>query len=248
VYERLTESRDYGSLLDYEPDAGVALSLECARYLASMYSGSAETCAALHDAQGGRISNSARFMAFFGLEPTTHADRIRPGRLGRDVWGSERSRFVQTTAITGRPTKIIEIAAGYRVETHLACIQDPSVNDQLVFQTSRRVMLSETDTSWQDQRDCSFALYGTWGGIEGLSRRQMEVLRLVTQRLGNDEIGAVIRRTKRAVEWHIRGLFAKLKVSDRVDLTRIGTRAGLNNIPDDVWAQILARRYGASQL
>jgi DNA-binding CsgD family transcriptional regulator len=248
VYERLTESRDYGSLLEYEPDNGVALSLECARYLASMYSGNKTTCAALHDSQGGRLSNSDRFVSFFGLEPTTHADRIRPGRLGRDVWGSERSRLVQTTAITGRPTKLIEIAAGYRVETHLACIQDASIGDQLVFQTSRRVMLGETDSTWQDHKDCVFALYGTWGGIEGLSRRQMEVLRLVTQRLGNDEIGAAIRRTKRAVEWHIRGLFAKLKVSDRVDLHRIGMRAGLNNIPDDVWAQMLARRYGASQL
>lgn len=248
MYERVTESRDYGSLLEYEPDAAVALSLDCARYLASSHSGSKSMCAALHDSQGNRISNSEKFLAFFGIEPTSHADRTRPGRLGRDVWGSERSRFVQTTAITGRPTKVIEIAAGYRVETHLSCIQDPEIQDQLVFQTSRRVMLSETDGTWQDHKDSLFALYGTWGEIEGLSRRQMEVLRLVTQRLGNDEIGAVFRRTKRAVEWHIRGLFAKLKVSDRMDLTHIGARAGLNSIPDDVWTQILARRYGASQL
>lgn len=248
MYERLIDHGDYSALLDYEPDANASLSLECARYVAALHSGGDDACAALHTSTGARVSNSGKFLQFFGLEPTSPLERLRPGRLGRDVWGNERSRFVQQTAMTGRPMRIIEIAAGYRVETHLACIQGEQAPEQLVLQTSRRVIRCSTDRSWHALKDCSFAFYGTWGPIEPLSRRQMEVLRLVTRGLGNDEIGDAIRRTKRAVEWHIRGLFAKLKVADRVHLHLIGMRAGLDDIPDDVWAQMLARRYGASQL
>nr|HRJ50437.1 helix-turn-helix transcriptional regulator [Phycisphaerales bacterium] len=117
--------------------------------------------------------------------------------------------------------------------------------DLFVLQTSRRVIrCHQSDEPDQDTDHRRVAVHATWGILDALSMRQLQVLRLVTRGYSNDRIGATIGRTKRAIEWHIRGLFSRLKVIDRVQLTIAGMRAGLDDIPEQAWKKMLALRFG----
>ncbi|MCC6427825.1 MAG: helix-turn-helix transcriptional regulator [Phycisphaerales bacterium] len=221
------------------------LSLSAARHLASLHLSSPDASAALYDPSGARIQATPNFEEFFGINGPVMPDRHRPPNW-RELWTQERSRFIHTTALTGQPMQVVEIAAGFRVESLFASVQDEHASEQIVLQTARRIIrcpaLPGTVNSRADDA-CSYAIEGTWGPLDLLSRRQIEVLRLVTKGMGNDEIGTAIHRTKRAVEWHIRGLFAKLRLTDRVQLHLVGMRAGLADIPDAVWRDVLGRRY-----
>lgn len=246
VHQKLIGIPEFVSLVFPEQVGAVQLSLETARHVAHMHLSDPDACAACFDATGKRLSTSPGYAEFFDLSSDATSDRQRGGKSNRESWLAERNRFAQMTALTCKPVRVIEIAGGFRVESFFTSVQDADLPSQLVLQTSRRVIRCGTDGPPKASGELAYALHATWGTLDQLSRRQLEVLRLVTKGMGNDQIGASIGRTKRAVEWHIRGLFAKLKVSDRVFLHVIGMRAGLDDLPDDVWNQILIRRYGAS--
>lgn len=87
-------------------------------------------------------------------------------------------------------------------------------------------------------------LHHTWGPLERLTRRQIEVLRYVALGHDNARIAAAIFKTRRTVEWHLRTLYRGLPAGDRLELFRIGHQAGLASIPESLWAQILCRWPG----
>jgi DNA-binding NarL/FixJ family response regulator len=61
----------------------------------------------------------------------------------------------------------------------------------------------------------------------GVTSREMDVLRLVAERLGNKEIGARLYLSPRTVEKHVASLIAKTEVHDRLELVSLA-RAWLN--------------------
>jgi DNA-binding CsgD family transcriptional regulator len=242
VHSKLIATNEFVSILDPDHDAGLPLSIATARHMASLHLGMCDCCAAVFDAKGARIAASENFNEFFGI--SDDGDRTRLGRTGRDSWVAERSRLAHTTAITCRPSRIIEIARGCRAESFFTAVQDDRASEACVLQTTRRIVrCTAGERSYGVNQPPALATFHTWGPLDSLSRRQMEVLRLVTRGYGNDKIGAAIGRTKRAVEWHIRGLFAKLQCQDRVQLYVIGLRAGLDDISDEAWSHIIARRF-----
>lgn len=58
------------------------------------------------------------------------------------------------------------------------------------------------------------------GGLDALTRRELEVAGLITDRLTNREIAATLFLSDKTVESHVRNLFVKLGVSSRVDVAR----------------------------
>ena len=62
---------------------------------------------------------------------------------------------------------------------------------------------------------------------EMLSERELEVLKLVAEGHGNEEIGALLAISPRTVARHRANTLAKLGMSDRVELTRYAIRRGL---------------------
>lgn len=81
-----------------------------------------------------------------------------------------------------------------------------------------------------------------WGGLDLLSRAQLDTLRLVTLGLSNQQIADRLHRSKRAVEWHIRHLHRLLSVCTREALARIGRTAAVDCFSDDEWEHILNTR------
>ena len=57
-------------------------------------------------------------------------------------------------------------------------------------------------------------------GIEALTKRELEIAGLVTDRLTNREIAAALFLSDKTVESHVRNIFHKLGVSSRVDIAR----------------------------
>jgi DNA-binding CsgD family transcriptional regulator len=58
----------------------------------------------------------------------------------------------------------------------------------------------------------------------GVTSREMDVLNLVAERLGNKEIGACLYLSPRTIEGHVASLIRKLDLDDRADLIAAGRR------------------------
>ena len=65
------------------------------------------------------------------------------------------------------------------------------------------------------------------GSFGGLTRREVEVLRLVALAHTNREIAAALVLSEKTVERHLSHIFAKLQVSSRSGATRVAVRAGI---------------------
>jgi DNA-binding NarL/FixJ family response regulator len=64
-------------------------------------------------------------------------------------------------------------------------------------------------------------------GPHGLTAQEMRILRMLPRGLTNREIAAQLRVSTETVKSHIRSIFRKLQVSDRVDAARIAVREGM---------------------
>lgn len=63
--------------------------------------------------------------------------------------------------------------------------------------------------------------------FRGLTRREVEVLRLVALAQSNREIAAALVLSEKTVERHLSHIFAKLQVSSRTGATRVAVQAGI---------------------
>lgn len=240
----------FDSLLAPGNEGTMALSLDTARNFAALHHAIPDGTVAIFDPLGERVGASQNFDDFFAfneLFAPSHADDgvERHRHIDPKGWLAERKRFARCATLTRRPVRMIELAAGCRVESLFLTVEGTRAGEPFVLQTSRRVIrCHRADEPLRDTDERAIALHATWGILDALSMRQLQVLRLVTRGYSNDRIGSLFGRTKRAIEWHIRGLFARLKVDDRVQLTLAGMRAGLDDIPDHAWNDMLALRFG----
>jgi DNA-binding NarL/FixJ family response regulator len=65
---------------------------------------------------------------------------------------------------------------------------------------------------------------GEEAGIASLTKREIEIAELITDRLTNPQIAGRLFLSKKTVESHIRNLFVKLGASSRVEVARIVER------------------------
>ncbi|HWH96033.1 MAG TPA: helix-turn-helix transcriptional regulator, partial [Baekduia sp.] len=66
---------------------------------------------------------------------------------------------------------------------------------------------------------------GELSGVGALSRRELEIAALVTDRQTNKEIAAGLFLSDKTVESHLRNIFIKLGVSSRVEVARAVERS-----------------------
>ncbi|MGA1265852.1 MAG: helix-turn-helix domain-containing protein [Phycisphaerales bacterium] len=81
-----------------------------------------------------------------------------------------------------------------------------------------------------------------WGPLDGLTRGEMNALRLISRGMTNTEAAQFMHRTRRAVEWHVRHLHRALGVTTRPALITVGRRAGLHCFEDSEWELVLGTR------
>ena len=61
----------------------------------------------------------------------------------------------------------------------------------------------------------------------GLTKREVEILRLASEGLSNDQIAKRIWVTVQTVKFHLSNIYAKLGVSNRTAASRVAQRNGL---------------------
>jgi two-component system, NarL family, response regulator YdfI len=64
-------------------------------------------------------------------------------------------------------------------------------------------------------------------GGEGLTAREVEVLRLIAEGLGNKQIAARLAISEHTVKFHVASVFGKIRASTRAEAVMIGARRGL---------------------
>lgn len=64
-------------------------------------------------------------------------------------------------------------------------------------------------------------------GAEPLTPREIEVLRLIAEGLGNKQIAARLSISEHTVKFHVGSVFAKIRASTRAEAVMIGARRGL---------------------
>jgi DNA-binding NarL/FixJ family response regulator len=77
----------------------------------------------------------------------------------------------------------------------------------------------------------SFGLRPTGNTNAGLTRRELDVVRLVVEGRSNDEIGARLGIGAKTVESHLRRLFERLDVGSRTELATRALREGWLDVP-----------------
>ena len=66
--------------------------------------------------------------------------------------------------------------------------------------------------------------------VINLTKREIEVLRLVVEGKSSREVAAVLYCSKRTIDFHLARIYEKLQVSNRVQAMRRATLLGLVNV------------------
>jgi DNA-binding CsgD family transcriptional regulator len=191
--------------------------------------------AGLSDTQGVFRWSTTCLALHLGVTP---GDEIQLARHGTPEWHRERVLAAREIVDTHSPRKFLEIFNGRFVET-LGIPVDFSESEPLAL-----IILIPKLTSMPSctgpQIPTRVLTEGHWGPLGILTRRQLDVLRLITIGKSNPEIASDLGRTRRAIEWHVHELLRILGARDRIALHRLGRDAGFGEIDDNLWNQFLS--------
>lgn len=189
------------------------------------------------DASGMVRAVSSSYSSSTGVNGHSMVGR-RLSEFFRPAWCDERLGVARRAMRTGTPIATVEIFRSRRLEgAYLPAAEDASPLAVFVGRFGLTCPLPEDKSGQQFEH----LLEPEWGQLSKLSRRELEVLRLIASGLDNGQIAKAIHRTKRAVEWHISGLYRTLNVLQRTDLFRIGLVAGLPEIDEEHWNRMMER-------
>lgn len=154
----------------------------------------------------------------------------------------ERLDVGRRIAEGGKPVVLFEFILGRRFRSVVAPLPR-TPEGKLAWVVTLRPALAPTPGDGQGGDGSAVVLHvPIWGLFDGLTDRELEVLRLLAMEMSNEAIATKLSRTKRAVEWHVRGLMQKLRTDSRVSLFRAGFEAGLHCVGDEDWREILKSR------
>lgn len=190
--------------------------------------------AGLSDTQGVFRWSTTCLALHLGVTPGVE---IQLAQHGTPEWHRERILAAREIIDTHSPRKFLEIFNGRFVET-LGIPVDFSEGEPfaLIILIPK---LSATPSEIGHTIPTRVLTEGHWGPLGILTRRQLDVLRLITIGKSNPEIATDLGRTRRAIEWHVHELLRILGARDRIALHRMGRDAGFGEIDDNLWNQFL---------
>jgi DNA-binding CsgD family transcriptional regulator len=215
--------------------------------------------AAAYDHTGRYLWVSPTFATLTGISPAAVVGK-RLVDLFAPAWTKERMAVIARTLALSRPIPTVEVYAGRRVEGVSLPAVSGSPHPIVTYvgrfgislaSASAEVMSAHAAAIMHDggvsgmTHDVDVPVMyleeAHWGPLAVLSRRELEVLRLIAMGLDNAQIARKIFRTKRAVEWHISSLYRLLNRTQRTDLFRIGFVAGLPDIDEVHWERMMLK-------
>ncbi len=141
-------------------------------------------------------------------------------------WCRERINLMKELNETGRPAVLRHIRRGRALLVTYHQMPTPEGQPQNYL-----VMIAETDGDDELPIPDSFIRFETGlmnlGPLDTLSRRELEVLALISQGLTTDQIAKDISRSVKTIEAHRSSIARKLGVKNRVQLAEIARKAAL---------------------
>jgi DNA-binding NarL/FixJ family response regulator len=171
---------------------------------------------------------------------------LKPDVVVMDVHMPGVNGLNATRAIrTGQPAVRVLILSAYDDDHYVFPLLDAGASGYLLKTTSgedlanaiRAVHRGETvldpKVSGKVRNRISPAqLYRGENMTEGLTQRELDVLRAVAKGSSNKQIGEVLGITTNTVQVHLRNIFGKLGVSDRTEAVAYAIRQGWINLHD----------------
>lgn len=194
-------------------------------------------CAA-YDADGKYTWMCSAARNVLGIDAASMLGRSITEFFGRE-WCEERIEIIRRVLATNSIIATVEIFAGRRYEGAVFPAGGATPSPMAVMVGRFGLALSAPSRFDASILKPIQLVHADWGRLKSLSRRELDVLRLIARGMGNPEIARELYRTKRAVEWHIKNLYARLGCDQRTDLYRLGLEAGLADFDDAHWAQIV---------
>ncbi len=196
---------------------------------------------AVYDRDGRYLWISESFTKLLGLASPPLIGRCI-GELFDSDWCRERMDVIKSALAEGTPFTTVEIFRGRRLEAVLVPVNVGTPAAAVMYIGRFGLWLPAPGSVLQTSGpETQLLETADWGCLSVLTRRELEVLRLVAKGLSNDVIAGHIHRTKRAVEWHIQKLYEHLACTQRSDLIKYGLTAGLHEIDDVHWDLMMTR-------
>jgi DNA-binding CsgD family transcriptional regulator len=161
-----------------------------------------------------------------------------------ESWCRERLALFNKTIQERRPYVIVEIFCGRRLEGMVLPVYQASGEVLVAYVGRCGLSISLPPEVVQSSKgdhlvESVLLTQADWGPLADLTRRELEVLRLIAMGFDNTQIAKTIHRTKRAVEWHVSHLYEVLRLTQRTELFRIGLGAGLPEIEEAHWQAMI---------
>lgn len=198
--------------------------------------------AAAYDADGRYLWVSESFSEILGMPAAEVLERSFMDMFDPE-WCRERLLVLRRVLEDGMPLATIEIFRGQRLEAAVLPVDARTPSAAVVYVGRFGLALPRPGKRGSTVPSLAAVFLETadWGSLSVLTRRELEVLRLIASGYDNAGIAERIHRTKRAVEWHIQKLYELLNCTQRTELFRTGLVAGLPDIDEAHWERMMAR-------
>lgn len=122
--------------------------------------------------------------------------------------------------------------------------------DPVEFSTRGYFVLAEPCTTARPMRNgdvLTTARHGDLGDLGALTRRELEIFRLLAEGLTGAEIAATLHRSPKTVEFHTARILHALSLRNRTELARMAAERGLLGFTREAWFQVAQGRAASAK-
>ncbi|PHQ79038.1 MAG: hypothetical protein COB69_08775 [Phycisphaera sp.] len=142
-------------------------------------------------------------------------------------WGDERTSLMRTLNETGQPAILRHIRRGRSLMVTYNQMPTPEGSPQRYM-----ILISEAEDDTEIPIPSNYLRFETGlvnlGPLDKLSRREIEVLALISKGMTTDEIAKHLSRSPKTIEAHRSSIARKLGLKNRVQLADIARKASLD--------------------
>lgn len=151
------------------------------------------------------------------------------------AFAEERAQLIAPTIETGSLVSYEQIVRGSRYLTRIFPLDTKAFGQRGYF------VLAEPCTNASplgDGHDLISTRFGDLGELDSLTRRELEVFRLLAEGLTGVEIAGILHRSPKTVEFHTARILHTLALRSRTELARMAAERGLLGFTREAWFRL----------
>ncbi|MBX3361203.1 MAG: hypothetical protein KF912_08035 [Phycisphaeraceae bacterium] len=151
------------------------------------------------------------------------------------AFADERAELIAPTIESGSLVNYEQLVRGSRYLTRIFPLDTKAFGQRGYF------VLAEPCTNASplgDGHDLVSTLHGDLGELGSLTRRELEVFRLLAEGLTGVEIAGILHRSPKTVEFHTARILHTLSLRSRTELARMAAERGLLGFTREAWFRL----------